>query len=78
MEHTVTEKLLSDWTGLSGKQLTMFYLMYKQHASNTMSSSNLEHLKQDIIKFQKTILKETDTKNANVTSLIAFWESQRG
>lgn len=51
----LTEELLTEWTGLKGKDLSIFYLTYKQHSANGLLHSDLEYIKQDILKFKDTI-----------------------
>jgi hypothetical protein len=86
----LTEELLTEWTGLKGRELSIFYLMYKKHASSKLLHNDLEYIKQDIIKFKDnvwctkchddSIKKDTQiveqAKESKVTSLIKFWESK--
>ena len=47
----LTEELLTEWTGLTGRELSIFYLTYKKHAACALLHNDLEYIKQDIIKF---------------------------
>lgn len=67
----VTEKLLSEWTGLHGRSLTLFYLTYKKSASSLENNNDMIFLEQDI----KQFLKKCKKKN-NVSTLIDFWENK--
>jgi hypothetical protein len=51
----LTEELLTEWTGLKGRDLSIFYLSYKQHSANGLLHTDLEYIKQDILKFKDTI-----------------------
>lgn len=80
----LTEELLTQWTGLKGRDLSIFYLTYKKHAPNALLHHDLDYLKQDIIKFMNhvwlSVEKDSqmiqETKETKVTSLIKFWESK--
>lgn len=83
----LTEELLTEWTGLKGRELSIFYLNYKKHAPNALLHHDLEYLKQDIIKFMNNtwLSVEKDTKivqenkvnkETKISSLIKFWESK--
>jgi hypothetical protein len=67
----LTEELLIEWTRFKGEELYIFYLAYKKHASNGLLHTDLEYLKQDILKF-----KDIYDKSKNVKSLVTFWESK--
>jgi hypothetical protein len=69
----LTEELLVEWTGLTGQELSIFYLAYKKQTSNGLLHNDLEYLKQDILKFKDIYDKNKSTK---VTSLVKFWESK--
>ena len=51
----LTEELLTQWTGLKGRDLSIFYLTYKKHAPNALLHHDLDYLKQDITKFLNNI-----------------------
>jgi hypothetical protein len=51
-EQVLTEKMLMEWTGLKGRELSMFYLEYKNQASNILPF-DIEYIKQDIIDFKE-------------------------
>jgi len=51
----LTEELLTEWTGLKGRDLSIFYLSYKQHSANGLLHTDLEYIKQDILKFKEKI-----------------------
>lgn len=51
----LTEELLTEWTGLKGRDLSIFYLTYKQHSANGLLHTDLDYIKQDILKFKDTI-----------------------
>lgn len=51
----LTEELLIELTGLKGRELSIFYLMYKKQAPSVIFHGNLEYIKQDIIKFRDNI-----------------------
>jgi hypothetical protein len=76
----LNEQILTEWTGLKGRELCIFYLMYKKQASN-MFNNDLNSIKQDIIKFKDNIFKNKDIKQEkdsykkNITNMIEFWES---
>jgi hypothetical protein len=74
----LTEELLIELTGLKGRELSIFYLMYKKQAPSVIFHGNLEYIKQDIIKFRDNIYnKKTSVKsNKNVKSMIELWESK--
>lgn len=78
----LTEELLTEWTGLTGRELSIFYLTYKKHAACALLHNDLEYIKQDIIKFKNTLCKpktESNTESqqeSSVKSLIQFWESK--
>lgn len=74
----LTEELLIELTGLKGRELSIFYLMYKKQAPSVIFHGNLEYIKQDIIKFRDNIYnKKTSVKsNRNVKSMIELWESK--
>jgi hypothetical protein len=57
----LTEELLTEWTGLKGRELSIFYLTYKQNSSNGLLHTDLEYIKQDILKFKETIYKQRKT-----------------
>lgn len=58
----LTEELLTEWTGLRGRDLSLFYLTYKKHSANALLHTDLEYIKQDILKFKDTVYKNK-TKN---------------
>ena len=73
----LTEELLIKWTGFKGRDLSLFYLAYKQQASNALLHSDLELLKQDILRFKETIYNKNEPSkidNGRVKSLVNFWE----
>jgi hypothetical protein len=75
----LTEELLTEWTGLKGRELSIFYLMYKKHAPNALLHNDLEYTKQDILKFKNSLSnkrKGDEITYKNVKSLIKFWESK--
>lgn len=69
----LTEELLTEWTGLRGRDLSVFYLTYKQQASTALLYTNLEDIKQDILKFKDTVFNK---KKSQVKSMIHLWESK--
>lgn len=76
----LTEELLTEWTGLKGRELSIFYLTYKKHSSSSMLHTDLEYIKQDILKFKKELddnrcVKEIQEKSS-VKNLIKLWESK--
>lgn len=78
----LTEELLTEWTGLQGIELSIFYLAYKKQASNALLHTDLDYIKQDILKFKNGLYNQSikkkvdDEKQCNVSSLIQFWESK--
>lgn len=72
----LTEELLIEWTGLTGKELSIFYLAYKKQASNGLLHNDLEYLKQDILKFKTNLWVSPIKEETKVSSLIEFWESK--
>ena len=88
-EPVLTETLLTEWTGLKGQELYIFYLEYKKQCNNVLLY-DIECIKQDIINFkqlfyeptlisEKTIIEPTMSqifKNINVKNLINIWESK--
>lgn len=73
----LTEQKLSEWTGLKGRDLCIFYLMYKKQALNILHS-DLNAVKEDIIAFKNNIFQnKIDKENiGNVSDMIKFWESK--
>lgn len=53
----LTEEMLTEWTGLRGRDLSIFYLTYKQNSANGLLHTDLEYIKQDILKFKEKIYK---------------------
>lgn len=88
----LTEELLTKWTGLKGRDLSIFYLTYKKNAPNALLHHDLDYLKQDITKFLNNIWlsvekdskqqhteqqeQHKEPKETKVSSLIKFWESK--
>lgn len=72
----LTEELLTEWTGLKGRELSIFYLMYKKHAPNALLHNDVEYTKQDILKFKNSLNNKKKGDSENVKSLIKFWESK--
>ncbi len=77
----LTEELLIEWTGLSGTDLFIFYLMYKQHASNSFIHQDLNQAKHNILNYKTNIYdkkytSKRDTQNLKVKNLIQLWESK--
>lgn len=79
----ITEDLLTEWTGLTGYTLYIFYLRYKQHAPSIFLYNDLESIRQDILKFKNDIWISTykneiisSQKENKIKSLIKFWESK--
>ena len=60
----LTEEMLTEWTGLQGRDLSIFYLSYKKHSANGLLHTDLEYIKQDILKFKDTLYKN---QRKNVT-----------
>ena len=61
----LTEELLIEWTGLTGHELSVFYLKYKQQLGNVLQT-DLSYLKYDILKFNEQYeicIKETIIEN---------------
>jgi hypothetical protein len=71
----LTEELLSEWTGLKGRDLSIFYLSYKKNSSSALLHNDLEYIKQDILKFKNKLYQQT-SKKSNVKGLIQLWESK--
>jgi len=71
----LTEHLLTEWTGLNGDDLLHFYLEYKKHTLTHVSSFSetvdLEHIRNDIMKFKHDIYDKQTVKQ-----LIQLWESR--
>lgn len=75
----LTEELLVQWTGLKGRDLSIFYLSYKKQASNSLLYSDLELLKQDILRFKETSYNKNNVSqliDGKVKSMVKYWESQ--
>jgi hypothetical protein len=84
----LTEKMLTEWTGLTGQELSIFYLEYKKQSSSNVLPYDIEYIKQDILKFKELYecpLSEKVRieppmseifKNINVKNLINLWESK--
>lgn len=70
----LTEELLTEWTGLTGRDLSVFYLTYKKQASNALLHSNLDDIKNDIIRFKEAMF--TPKKSSHVKSMVNLWESK--
>lgn len=75
----LTEELLVQWTGLKGRDLSIFYLSYKKQSSNSLLYSDLELLKQDILRFKETSYNKNNVSqliDGKVKSMVKYWESQ--
>jgi hypothetical protein len=70
----LTEELLTNWTNLKDKELSIFYLNYKKNASTTLLHTDLEYIKQDMLKFK--IIYDKNNNKISVKSLVTFWESK--
>jgi hypothetical protein len=71
----LTEELLTQWTGLKGRDLSIFYLSYKQRASNPLFHGDLDYIKQDILKFKEGCYNQNEV-TGKVKTLVNFWESK--
>jgi enoyl-[acyl-carrier-protein] reductase (NADH) len=53
----LTEELLTEWTGLTGDELSIFYLKYKQQLNNVLQYDS-RNIKDDILQFKVRYLAE--------------------
>jgi hypothetical protein len=75
----LTEDLLVQWTGLKGRDLSIFYLTYKQQASTALLYSDLDILKKDILRFKEKIYNKNNVSQlteGKVKSMVNYWESK--
>lgn len=72
----LTEELLIEWTGFKGEELSIFYLNFKKYSSTALLHTDLDYIKQDILKFKDIYDKSKNNKKINVKSLVTFWESK--
>ena len=70
----LTEELLIEWTGLTGDELSLFYLKYKQQLTNVLQYDS-RNIKDDILKFKVRYDKEV-RKKVDVKNMIKLWESK--